>query len=86
MIFGMAITSPEEGTEKLSATVARGRKAQIRERVGDRGLSAYVDAAIARQLERDALADVLAYLAEVHGPASEDEIQAAMAAWPSAQR
>lgn len=86
MICLVTTSSAEQGTEKLSATVAKGRKAQIRDRVGDRGLSAYVDAAIARQLERDALADLLAELAEVHGPVGEDETEAAMAAWPSAQR
>ena len=31
------------------------------------------------------LADLLAELAEVHGSVSEEEIEAAMAAWPSAQ-
>lgn len=71
-------------TEKLSATVRKGRKEQIRKRVGDRGLSAYVDAAIARQLELDALSDLVDDLAEIHGPATEEEIQAALVAWPSA--
>ncbi|MGI8335727.1 hypothetical protein ACRYCC_37745 [Actinomadura scrupuli] len=71
-------------TEKLSATVRKGRKEQIRKRVGSRGLSAYVDAAIARQLELDALSDLVDDLAEIHGPATEEEIQAALAAWPSA--
>lgn len=83
---GKVVTVNTSGpaTEKLSATVRRGRKEQIRRRVGDRGLSAYVDAAIERQLELDALSDLVDELAEIHGPATEEEIQAALSAWPSA--
>jgi hypothetical protein len=74
-------------TEKLSATIRRGRKAEIREQARKLGLSdsAYVDEAIAAKLQLDALAEFVDELEERHGPFSEDEIQAALAAWPSAQ-
>lgn len=74
-------------TEKLSATIRRGRKAEIREQARKLGLSdsAYVDEAIAAKLQLDALAEFVDELEDRHGPFTEDEIQAALAAWPSAQ-
>lgn len=74
-------------TEKLSATIRRGRKAEIHEQARKLGLSdsAYVDEAIAAKLQLDALAEFVDELEDRHGPFSEDEIQAALAAWPSAQ-
>lgn len=70
------------GTEKLSATVPKGLYAQIRERAGRGNVSAYVTQALLRQLEHDRLGDLVAELAEVHGPVSDDEIAAARAEWP----
>ena len=74
-------------TEKLSATIRRGRKAEIREQARKLGLSdsAYVDEAIAAKLQLDALAEFVDEMEDRHGPFTEDEIQAALAAWPSAQ-
>ncbi|MEV3921674.1 MULTISPECIES: hypothetical protein [Actinomadura] len=79
--------SGHSATEKLSATIRRGRKAEIREQARKLGLSdsAYVDEAIAAKLQLDALAEFVDELEEQHGAFSEDEIQAALAAWPSAQ-
>jgi len=50
----------------------------VRSRVGSRGFSAYVAEAVARQLERDALDDVLARMEAKHGPVDEAEVAAIM--------
>ena len=50
----------------------------VRARVGSRGFSAYVAGAVARQLERDALDDILAGMEERYGPVDEDEVTAIM--------
>ena len=50
-----------------SVTLSESTSAGVSARAGKRGFSAYVDAATARQLERDALADILAEMREKHG-------------------
>jgi hypothetical protein len=45
-------------------------------RSGPSGLSAYVAAAVARQIERDNLSDLIAVAEAEHGPISDEEIQA----------
>ena len=47
-----------------------------RARGGPSGLSAYVAAAVARQIERDNLNDLIAVAEAEHGPISDEEIQA----------
>jgi hypothetical protein len=74
--------SETAGTEKLSATVPKGLAAQIRERAGRGNVSAYVTQALLRQLEHDRLGDLVAELAEIHGPVSADEVAVARSEWP----
>ncbi|MCL2464450.1 MAG: CopG family transcriptional regulator [Micrococcales bacterium] len=66
------------GVEKHSVTIPAPTSQGVRSRVGMRGFSAYVAAAVARQLERDALDDVLADMERQHGPVDEDEVSAIM--------
>ena len=44
---------------KVSVSLWAGNIRAIRERVGSRGFSAYVDAAVERQIERDLLGEAL---------------------------
>lgn len=55
------------GMEKHSISMPSATSESVRARVGTRGFSAYVATAVARQLERDALDDVLARMEDVHG-------------------
>lgn len=66
------------GVEKHSVTMPAETSQQVRSRVGARGFSAYVAGAVARQLERDALDDLLAEMAAEHGPVDETEVAAIM--------
>lgn len=51
---------PGEGpTAKVSVSLRVGNIRAIKERVGARGFSAYVDAAVQRQIERDLLEEAL---------------------------
>jgi hypothetical protein len=63
-------------TEKYSITMPRDIAEAARARGGPSGLSAYVAAAVARQLERDNLNDLIAVAEAEHGPITEEEIQA----------
>lgn len=52
--------SPGDGpASKVSVSLRAGNVRAIRERVGTRGFSAYVDAAVERQIERDLLEEAL---------------------------
>lgn len=64
--------------EKHSVTMPAEIWQGVRSRVGARGFSGYVAAAVARQLERDALDDLLAQMEAEHGPVDEDEVAAIM--------
>lgn len=66
------------GVEKHSITMPTGASEGVRSRVGARGFSAYVAAAVARQLERDALDDLLTQMEAEHGPVDEDAVAAIM--------
>ncbi|WP_149827531.1 hypothetical protein [Streptomyces tailanensis] len=69
---------PGEGpTKTVSVSVHEGTIAAVRTRVGKRGLSAYVEAAVQRQIERDQLDELIAANEELHGPLTEEEIDAA---------
>jgi hypothetical protein len=64
--------------EKKSVSMPVGTVRGVQRRVGRRGFSAYVAAAAARQLERDALDDILASMEAEHGPADEAAVVAVM--------
>ncbi|GAB2905855.1 hypothetical protein GCM10027075_01900 [Streptomyces heilongjiangensis] len=58
-------------------SVHEGTIAAVRTRVGKRGISAYVEAAVQRQIERDQLDELIAANEELHGPLPQEEIDAA---------
>ncbi|WP_163541733.1 CopG family transcriptional regulator [Occultella kanbiaonis] len=64
------------GVEKHSITLPAGTSEAVRSRAGARGFSAYIAQAVARQLERDALDDLLAEMEAEHGPVDETEVAA----------
>ena len=63
-------------TQKYSITMPRDIAEAARARSGPSGLSAYVAAAVARQVERDNLNDLIAVAEAEHGPITDEEIQA----------
>ncbi|WP_410785298.1 hypothetical protein [Kribbella sp. C-35] len=69
-------------TDKLSVTIPTDLADELRSRAGRGNVSAYVTQALVRQLEHDRLGDLLAELAEVHGPVTDDELARARAEWP----
>ena len=58
-------------TDKFSATVDTGLLAELRDRVGPRGLSAFVARALRHELDRAALRDLLDTLVAEIGPPDE---------------
>lgn len=61
---------PGDGpTSGISVTLTAGTLQAIRERVGKRGVSAYLEKAAQRQIERDNLDELIADFDRVHGPA-----------------
>jgi hypothetical protein len=48
----------------------------VRERVGKRGVSAYLEKAAQRQIERDNLDELIADFDKVHGPADPEAVAA----------
>ncbi|GAA3370889.1 CopG family transcriptional regulator [Streptomyces sannanensis] len=68
--------APGEGpTKSVSVSVHQGTIEAVRARVGRRGISGYVEAAIQRQIERDNLAELIAANEELHGPLTDEEIR-----------
>ncbi|WP_326798965.1 CopG family transcriptional regulator [Streptomyces sp. NBC_01808] len=65
-----------EATGKYSITMPRDIAEAARDRSGPSGLSAYVAAAVARQVERDNLNELIAVAEAEHGPVTDEEIQA----------
>jgi hypothetical protein len=68
--------SMSEATQKYSITMPRDIAEAARARSGPSGLSAYVAAAVARQIERENLNDLIAVAEAEHGPITEEEVQA----------
>jgi hypothetical protein len=48
----------------------------VRGRVGRRGVSAYIEAAVQRQIERDNLDELIVAAEAEHGPVADEEIAA----------
>ncbi|MFB4312732.1 CopG family transcriptional regulator [Actinomadura sp. 21ATH] len=65
-----------EPTQKYSITLPRDIAEAARARGGRSGLSSYVAAAVARQLERDQLNELIMVAEAEHGPIGDEEIQA----------
>ncbi len=68
--------SMSEPTQKYSITMPRDIAEAARARSGPSGLSSYVAAAVARQIERDNLNDLIQVAEAEHGPITEEEVQA----------
>lgn len=68
---------PGEGpTTAVSVSLHVGTIGAVRNRVGKRGVSAYIEAAVQRQIERDQLDELIAAAEAEHGPISTEEINA----------
>jgi len=65
-----------EPTQKYSITMPRDIAEAARRRGGPSGLSAYVATAVARQIERDNLNDLIGISEADHGPITDEEIEA----------
>ncbi|MEU4980830.1 CopG family transcriptional regulator [Streptomyces sp. NPDC021969] len=65
-----------EPTGKYSITMPRDIAEAAKARSGPSGLSAYVAAAVARQIERDNLNELITIAEAEHGPVSDEEVQA----------
>ena len=65
-----------EPTQKYSITMPRDIAEAARARSGTSGLSSYVAAAVARQIERDNLNDLIQVAEAEHDAITEDEVQA----------
>ncbi|ASQ96957.1 CopG family transcriptional regulator [Streptomyces sp. 11-1-2] len=65
-----------EPTQKYSITMPRNIAEAARARSGPSGLSADVAAAVARQIERDNLNELITVAEAEHGPITDEEVQA----------
>lgn len=65
-----------ETTGKYSITMPRDIAEAAKARSGPSGLSAYVAAAVARQIERDNLNEIIQVAEAEHGPVTDEEIRA----------
>jgi len=78
---------PGEGpTTAVSVSFHVGTISAVRNRVGKRGVSAYIEAAVHRQIERDNLDEIIAAAEAEHGPVAPEEIAAKRAALVAARR
>lgn len=76
----MTTFPPGDGpTLSVSVSFHAGTIDAVRDRVGKRGVSAYVENAVQRQIERDALDALIRDHEERHGAITEEEIAAAEA-------
>lgn len=74
--IGNSMGGMSEPTQKYSISMPRDIAEAARARSGPSGLSAYVTAAVARQIERDNLAELIAVAEAEHGPITEEEVDA----------
>jgi Arc/MetJ-type ribon-helix-helix transcriptional regulator len=70
---------------KVSVSMPEGLTAAVQQRVGRGKFSQYVTEAVARQLERDLLAELSELLAAEDGPVPEEYLAEARAAWPDSE-
>ncbi|MCX5386201.1 hypothetical protein [Streptomyces sp. NBC_00083] len=69
--------SPGDGPSSgISVSLSTGTLQAIRERVGKRGVSAYLERAAQRQIERDNLDELIADFDEANGPADPEAVAA----------
>ncbi|MFF9122633.1 hypothetical protein ACF09J_04900 [Streptomyces sp. NPDC014889] len=66
----------DDPTSGISVTLTTGTLQAIRERVGKRGVSAYLEKAAQRQIERDNLDELISDFDKVHGPADPEALAA----------
>jgi hypothetical protein len=71
-----------EPADRLSVSVPSALASAVRRRVGARGLSGFVARAIAHELEREQLGELLGDLDPKLGPVSPVELRKARRAWP----
>ncbi|MCJ0869665.1 hypothetical protein [Streptomyces sp. AP-93] len=68
---------PVDGpTSGISVSLTAGTLQAIRERVGKRGVSAYLERAAQRQIERDNLDELIADFDKTHGPTDPEAVAA----------
>jgi hypothetical protein len=67
-------------TEKTSATLDAKLLSDVRKRVGRRGLSSFINQAVAEKLQRERVIELLDALDDEHGKPSPAERKAAQAA------
>lgn len=60
----------------ISVTLSAGTLRAIRERVGRRGVSGYLERAAQRQIERENLDELVADFDDTHGPADPEAVAA----------
>jgi len=70
-------------TEKVSLTLDNAVLKEARSRVGRRGLSSYVDAALRLKLQHDRLRSLLSELETAHGPVPERIRSEVRREWPA---
>jgi hypothetical protein len=69
----------EGPTQSVSVSLHAGTIDTVRERVGRRGVSSYIEAAVQRQIEQDNLKELIDDYEERHGEITDDEVRAAEA-------
>ncbi|MGA5700162.1 hypothetical protein [Peterkaempfera bronchialis] len=72
-----ALTPEQDPTVSVSVSFHASVIDSVRDRVGKRGVSSYVEAAVRRQIERDSLQAMIQANEEIHGSLTPEEIQAA---------
>lgn len=70
---------------KVSVSMPEDLSAAIQERVGRGEFSRYVTEAVARRLEQERLAELVAEYEAEHGPVPEELLAEAEASWPDAE-
>ena len=69
-----AAVPEQDPTVSVSVSFHSSVISSVRERVGRRGVSPYVEAAVRRQIERDNLAALIRANEDIHGPLTPEEI------------